>query len=84
MNIDRRRFTLLTGAACLAPGVAWAENRPLVTVYKDPSCGCCGAWADHIAEAGFPTKVIEEPRINALKPDGRAISSLVLPHRAGR
>ncbi|HEY9212307.1 MAG TPA: DUF411 domain-containing protein [Ancylobacter sp.] len=67
MKIDRRRLILLTGVACLLPIGARAAALPLVTIYKDPSCGCCGAWADHIAKAGFPTKIIEEPRINALK-----------------
>lgn len=67
MKINRRHLLLLAGAAYLAPSVAWADNRPLITVYKDPSCGCCGAWADHIAKAGFLMKAIEEPRINALK-----------------
>ena len=67
MKIDRRRLILLTGAACLLPISAKAAAPPLVTMYKDPSCGCCGAWADHIAKAGFPMKIIEEARINALK-----------------
>ena len=24
-----------------------------VTVYKDASCGCCGAWVDHLKANGF-------------------------------
>lgn len=67
MKIDRRRVLLLAGAALTLPTGARATDRPLVTVYKDPSCGCCGAWADHIAKAGFQVKIIEEPRIDALK-----------------
>ena len=67
MKIDRRRLILLTGAACLLPIDARAAAPPLVTIYKDPSCGCCGAWADHIAKAGFPTKTVEESRMNATK-----------------
>ncbi|PYE86490.1 DUF411 domain-containing protein [Phyllobacterium leguminum] len=67
MKIDRRRLLLLTGAVLIAPTGARAVNRPLVTIYKDPSCGCCGAWAEHIKKAGFPTKIIEEADISALK-----------------
>jgi len=26
---------------------------PTVDVYKSPQCGCCGAWADHLRQAGF-------------------------------
>ncbi|MFG1225612.1 DUF411 domain-containing protein, partial [Xanthobacter wiegelii] len=67
MNTDRRRMLLLVAAALLAPTAARAATRPLVTVYKDPSCACCGAWADHIAKAGFSMTIVEEPRMNAIK-----------------
>ncbi|MDR0737262.1 MAG: DUF411 domain-containing protein [Zoogloeaceae bacterium] len=29
------------------------ESLPTVTMYKNPSCGCCGAWAKHLQNAGF-------------------------------
>ncbi|RCS21513.1 DUF411 domain-containing protein [Phyllobacterium salinisoli] len=67
MKIDRRRLLLVAGAVLITPASANAANRPLVTIYKDPSCGCCGAWADHITKAGFPTKIIEAADINAVK-----------------
>lgn len=28
-------------------------------VYRSPSCGCCGAWVDHLKAAGFAVKVVE-------------------------
>jgi len=28
-----------------------------VEVWKDPNCGCCGAWVDHMKAAGFEVKV---------------------------
>ena len=28
-------------------------------VSKDPNCGCCTGWVEHIRAAGFKTKVIE-------------------------
>ncbi|MDM0021229.1 DUF411 domain-containing protein [Variovorax saccharolyticus] len=30
-----------------------------VQVYKNPSCGCCGAWVDHLKAAGFAVRVTE-------------------------
>ena len=30
---------------------------PLVKVYKDPNCGCCGGWAEHMRAAGFPVEI---------------------------
>jgi hypothetical protein len=30
-----------------------ADNLPTVDVYKSPYCGCCGAWEQHMRDAGF-------------------------------
>ncbi|MEA5667827.1 DUF411 domain-containing protein [Stenotrophomonas sp. MH1] len=30
---------------------------PVVKVHKDPNCGCCGGWAEHMQAAGFPVEV---------------------------
>ncbi len=30
---------------------------PLVIVHKTESCGCCGAWVEHMQRAGFPVEV---------------------------
>lgn len=30
-----------------------------VQVYKNPSCGCCAAWVDHLKAAGFAVDVTE-------------------------
>lgn len=32
---------------------------PAVTVHKDPNCGCCSGWIDHLRAAGFPVEVQE-------------------------
>ena len=82
MNMDRRRMLRLAGATLFAPTAARAAGRPLVTVYKDPSCGCCGAWADHIVKAGFPAKIVAEPRMNALKARFGIASALWSCHTA--
>lgn len=62
-----RRLFLLATTALLAAWPARAETLPLVTVHKDPSCGCCGAWADHIRGAGFPVKVVEDKALDQMK-----------------
>lgn len=28
----------------------------LVDVYKNPSCGCCGKWVEHMQKAGFTVR----------------------------
>ncbi len=48
---------LITAALLAFAGLAIAA--PQVTVYKDPECGCCGAWVDHLKANGFAVKVHE-------------------------
>jgi hypothetical protein len=38
-----------------------------MTVYKDPTCGCCEAWVQHVRSAGYEARVIEAQAINAVK-----------------
>lgn len=38
-----------------------------VLVHKDPSCGCCGAWAKHLGQAGFSVKVEETSGLSAIR-----------------
>lgn len=55
MNPFRRRM-LLAGLVCAAlpSAVARAGSAsPSVTVYKSPTCGCCGKWVDHLRDNGF-------------------------------
>ena len=58
----KRRYFLTASAVGAAvavlPALA-ATALPLVEVYKSPTCGCCGAWVDHLKAAGFPVKVTE-------------------------
>lgn len=45
---------LLVGGIATA---AWAgPGAPVVDVYKSPSCGCCGKWADHMKASGFTVR----------------------------
>src|SRR5215213_3859472 len=45
----------------------WAQDLPRMTVTKDPSCGCCSGWVEHIKAAGFPVEVIESTDLSRLK-----------------
>ena len=49
------------------PQHAGAQSLPKVIVTKDPSCGCCSAWADHIRAAGFSIETRETSDINRFK-----------------
>jgi hypothetical protein len=58
-----KRRTVLSSfaaaAAALALPVAAKAALPQVQVFKNPSCGCCGAWVDHMRAAGFSVNVTE-------------------------
>lgn len=58
----KRRDALMAAGAMLAvvaiPAMA-AAPLPGVEVFKSPTCGCCGAWVDHLRKAGFQVKVNE-------------------------
>jgi hypothetical protein len=66
--LTRRGLLSLLAAAGIAPAtLARAEARPLVTVTKDPSCGCCSGWAAHLERAGYPVRIIESKDLQPLK-----------------
>lgn len=46
---------------------ALAGELPVVTVYKTPTCGCCGRWVEHLEASGFPVKTITLDNLGAVK-----------------
>jgi hypothetical protein len=63
-----RRTLVLTGLAATAlGGRAFADETPLVMVYKSPTCGCCGAWIEHLEAAGFQVAVQNRPDVTPVK-----------------
>jgi hypothetical protein len=68
-SLSRRRLIGCLGIA----GIAIAGRRPalaggpLLEVYKSPWCGCCGAWVEHMQQAGFAVEVNELDDVAPLK-----------------
>jgi len=63
-----RRFALIGVAALvLRPNALIAADGLVITVHKDPSCGCCSGWVQHLQKAGFVAKVVETRDIDAVK-----------------
>jgi hypothetical protein len=46
---------------------ATAAASAAMTVYRDPSCGCCEAWAKIARDAGYQVEVIDRPDMAAIK-----------------
>ncbi len=69
-NLPTRRaaLTLLVTAGVVSSSAKlWAGAPPPLTVYKDPSCSCCYAWARYLTAEGFTVRVIETANVNAVK-----------------
>ncbi|NRA54291.1 MAG: DUF411 domain-containing protein [Gammaproteobacteria bacterium] len=68
----------LFGAAGIYSAVAGSSNQQVseviatdsiipVTVYKDPNCGCCTGWIEHIDKHGFKSTVVHPQDLYAFK-----------------
>lgn len=63
----------------LSPALAAGEE---VTVYKDPNCGCCSKWADHMRSEGFKVKEIPTPKMGEVKREAGLPAALSSCHTA--
>ena len=56
-------------AAATAQAGAATTNAalPLVVVHKDPYCGCCNGWIEHMRQAGFPVEARNENDMGPVK-----------------
>lgn len=53
---------LLMASATLAHAAGEA-----ITVYKDPNCGCCSAWIEHLREGGYKVRAVDSDDMAAVK-----------------
>lgn len=61
--------TVVGGLALSAVPLRWASAAAAsrLTVYKDPSCGCCTKWIEHLRGAGLTLDVHDRTDMAALK-----------------
>lgn len=78
--IDRR--LLLAGATVLVGGVVEARSRPGMVLFRDPQCGCCSAWVDHVLAAGITVDVGLETAMDRIKTRFAVPDDLVSCHTA--
>jgi hypothetical protein len=74
--LSRRRWLLRAASAvgggltlaALLPDTSVAMRKPIaITVYKDPSCGCCTKWVEHLRANGFAPDARDRADMDALK-----------------
>lgn len=51
-----------------------------ITVYRSPSCGCCGVWLEHAQKHGFKVEDIKTEDMEALKQKHNVPSQLASCH----
>jgi hypothetical protein len=66
---DPQAHAVVTETALASMGMAEARetDRPVVHVWKSPTCGCCEGWVKHLEAAGFPVEVENVQDVNAIK-----------------
>jgi hypothetical protein len=83
-----RFIPLLIGLFLTSP--AWSDDgvdnetveSTHVTMHKNPGCGCCDLWADHLRSYGFTVESIEDSNILAFKADRHIPGALMSCHTA--
>ena len=54
-----KRLACAILALALTSGLVGAEDKIAATLYKQPGCQCCDAYADYLRENGFDVVVLE-------------------------
>src|SRR5687767_945642 len=53
-----------------------------VTVFKDPNCGCCKEWIEHLRKHAFKVTARDTSDVSGIKRSGRVPQQLVSCHTA--
>ena len=59
------RTLVLTGL--LLSSALHAAEAPSIEIYRDPNCGCCSAWVEHLEANGFTVNEHIEQDMSAVK-----------------
>ncbi len=85
-QVSRREIVgLLLGAAATAavwPRVVAGQAPTALSVYKDPSCGCCEAWVAHMKANGFAATVSNTSDVTSIKKQHGVTEALASCHTA--
>lgn len=79
MRMFLTALAVAVGLAGASPALA-ADKA--ATVFKDPQCGCCGGWIDHMQAAGYRVRVVDTDDFDALKRRHGIPGELVSCHTA--
>lgn len=63
----QRCLKTLICVIALMTGMASASAETMATLYKSPTCECCGRYVEYLEKNGFTVKAINEDDMNAIK-----------------
>ncbi|MBA3645190.1 MAG: DUF411 domain-containing protein [Gemmatimonadaceae bacterium] len=72
---------LLTPMKAAAPAAA-PKAAPVITVYKDPDCGCCKKWVEYLRKHGFRVNAKDTREMDDVKQNLGVPKSLTACHTA--
>lgn len=81
MKTLRRLAASVAFLAALGIGTAAADGEEVV-MYKDPNCGCCAKWAEHMRDNGFAVKEISTREMSLVKSEAGVPRELGSCHTA--
>lgn len=58
------------------------ENASAITVYKSPTCGCCGAWESYMTKAGFQVESKPTDKMSEIRKQYRVPEKMQSCHTA--
>ena len=85
MEITRRNIMALAAALPAAAATRRAQaaaSATKIAVTKDPDCGCCNGWVDHLKAEGFSVEVTKTGAVNRIKAKLGVPKELVSCHTA--
>lgn len=82
-----RNYAMILVSAAVVAGLAVAVNsqpseKPVVEVYKTPTCGCCSKWVDHLKANGFTVVTTDLDDLDAVKKKHGVPTDLASCHTA--
>jgi len=81
-RLTRRSALWLVGAALIVPKTSAFAQTSSILVHKDPNCGCCAGWVQHLKAAGFAVTVKETGNLQVVRKRLRVPADLAACHTA--
>ncbi len=81
-SVTRRSALWLVAAALIVPKSSAFAQTSNILVHKDPNCGCCAGWVQHLKAAGFAVTVDETANLQVVRKRLRVPADLAACHTA--